>query len=722
MKRVLRRLFGLKTKILLPLGIVCLVGLYQVYTSISAMYREEREQAYVAKAQALLLSAESAREYAATQYNKDLFRNDIKSKDDLLYTVPVFAAMQVAKLKAKTLGMEIRVPKFQPRNPDNQPDGFEAAVLHKLESGTLSEYYEVDTASDKLRYFRPVKLSKECLNCHGDPANSMSLWGNNEGLDPTGARMENWKEGEVHGAFEVLMPMAPVRAAAKAGADKIAQTLLYLLGALLVVGLGIAYMVMRPVKKLMKANAKVSNGDLSARVDAGSYDELGSLGESFNQMVENIQTAQKTSQEQNAYLSDAVSTIVLAMDRFSHGKDHIHIQADGTDDIARLKRGFNEMITTIQESHSKNEAQRLYLAESVNEVLGAMQEFSQGNLDTQLEVTSDDEIGQLKTGFNSVVLTMRSIVKNVLGSVEASTEASRHISMSTEEMAAGAHEQTLQTTDVASAVEEMTKTIIENSENARSTAEMALRARETAEAGVRVLQGTVDGMQRIAEVVRSSASTIDALGRSSTQIGEIILVINDIADQTNLLALNAAIEAARAGEQGRGFAVVADEVRKLAERTTSATTEISSMIQSIQRDTSSAVHSINEGTREVNAGIEMTDQAGTSFNEIADAVRNVAEMVSQIALANAEQSNASETISRSIQGISDVASQTAQGTEQIARAADDLHALTERLHDAVRIFSLSTDERRATHKVRSATDHSLQSSSSTVPRKSRSIV
>ncbi len=695
MKKFIQFFSGIRMKILLPLLLGCVLGAFGVYKAIVNMYIDQKEEAYVEKARALVLSAESAREYAATQYKKNLFKADIKKKDDLLYTVPVFAAIQVAKAKAKDLGLTIKVPKFQPRNPDNEPDAFEADVLHKLEGGTVSEYYQIDDKSDNLRFFRPVKLTSECLNCHGNPANSMALWGNNEGLDATGAKMENWKEGEVHGAFEVIMPMAPVREAAQQGAAMIFRILAVVVGVFILMGLGISAMIMKPVNNLMKANDEVGAGNMDARVKITTKDELGVLSASFNTMVSNIQQAQQVSEENRRYLNESVSAILQAMDRFSQGDMSVQIDGDSQDDIGRLKSGFNSMISSIRESTEKDEQQRRYLAESVSTVLEAMKRFAAGDLTTKLDVTSSDEIGQLMAGFNDAVANLRAIVENVLGAVEATASASAEISSSTEEMAAGSHEQTMQTADVASAVEEMTKTIIENSSNARSTADMADQARTTADSGVKVLQETVEGMRRIADVVHSSAQTVEALGRSSTQIGEIVSVINDIADQTNLLALNAAIEAARAGEQGRGFAVVADEVRKLAERTTKATKEISSMIQSIQRDTSSAVSSINEGTRQVSAGIAMTDQAGSAFNEISEAVRKVAGMINQIAVASEEQSNASETISRSVQGISEVTSQTATGTEQIAHAADDLNRLTENLHQLVSHFTLNENSPRS---------------------------
>jgi len=198
----------------------------------------------------------------------------------------------------------------------------------------------------------------------------------------------------------------------------------------------------------------------------------------------------------------------------------------------------------------------------------------------------------------------------------------------------------------------------------------------------------VAGIKRIADVVNQSAGTVRALGKSSDQIGEIIGVIDDIADQTNLLALNAAIEAARAGEQGRGFAVVADEVRKLAERTTRATKEIASMIKTIQSETTLAVQSMEQGTQEVENGFRLADKAAASLQGIVDTSEKVTDMIAQIATASKEQSAASEQISRNVEAISTVTGETAANIQHIARAAEDLNKLTTALQDLVGQFQL----------------------------------
>jgi methyl-accepting chemotaxis protein len=264
---------------------------------------------------------------------------------------------------------------------------------------------------------------------------------------------------------------------------------------------------------------------------------------------------------------------------------------------------------------------------------------------------------------------------------------------------------------VASAVEEMTKTIVENSRNASSTADTAKEAKMAAEQGGLVVEETVGGMRRIAEVVKQSAGTVQELGKSSDQIGEIIGVIDDIADQTNLLALNAAIEAARAGDQGRGFAVVADEVRKLAERTTKATKEIAGMIKKIQLDTRGAVTSMDEGTKQVDEGIKLADKAGTSLHQIVGISQKVTDMVSQIAAASEQQSTASEQISKNVEAISSVTGESAAGVQQIARAAEDLNRLTENLQQLLSKFSLGGEAQHASSHAAPATHKTKESAS-----------
>jgi len=360
-----------------------------------------------------------------------------------------------------------------------------------------------------------------------------------------------------------------------------------------------------------------------------------------------------------------------------------------------------------------------FVTRPIYTLVGIAGAISMGDLTVRVPVTANDEVGRLGTAVNDMVDQLREALIHVAESSSAVASASSEISSSTEQMAAGAQEQASEAREVASAVEEMTKTIIENSKNAGTTASTAKQAKRAAEHGGKVVEETVEGMRRIAEVVNKSADTVKALGKSSDQIGEIIGVIDDIADQTNLLALNAAIEAARAGEQGRGFAVVADEVRKLAERTTKATKEITGMIKAIQLDTTGAVTSMNEGTKQVDEGIKLVDNAGSSLHEIVEVSQKVTDMVSQIAIASEEQSTASEQISKNVEAISSVTNETATGVQQITRAAEDLNRLTENLQQLLDRFKLTDGS--AKHKI-SASYHETEQRSGHEETKSRIAV
>jgi methyl-accepting chemotaxis protein len=234
----------------------------------------------------------------------------------------------------------------------------------------------------------------------------------------------------------------------------------------------------------------------------------------------------------------------------------------------------------------------------------------------------------------------------------------------------------------------MTMTASEVARNSTEAARLAQETAETARSGQEVMGQTVTGMQQVSEAVVQAASIITTLGQSSDQIGEIVRVIEDIADQTNLLALNAAIEAARAGEQGRGFAVVADEVRKLAERTTKATKEIGDMIRQIQQDTKSAVASMDQGTTQVGQGVELANKTGEALSTILSMITSTTGMIEQIASAAEEQSNATRQISGDLESMTESTRETSSGVGESAKACHELSTLADNLQQTVSAFKV----------------------------------
>ena len=312
----------------------------------------------------------------------------------------------------------------------------------------------------------------------------------------------------------------------------------------------------------------------------------------------------------------------------------------------------------------------------------------EGDLTQRVDQDRKDELGELGMWFNTFVEKIHSVIDEVRGTAHEVAGAATQIAASSEEMAQGISEQNQQVTQISTAVEQMSASTVEVARKSSEAADNAQSSGKIAQDGGRVVTETIEGMQAISEAVTSSASSVSELGKRGEQIGQIIEVINDIADQTNLLALNAAIEAARAGEHGRGFAVVADEVRKLADRTTKATEEIGESITAIQTETSQAVERMNAGTEQVQVGVEKATQAGLSLKQIVASAESVSSMIQSIASAAEEQSAASEEVSRGVQSVSAVTNQSAEGANQATMAANQLSTKAEQLQALVSRFKL----------------------------------
>jgi methyl-accepting chemotaxis protein len=328
---------------------------------------------------------------------------------------------------------------------------------------------------------------------------------------------------------------------------------------------------------------------------------------------------------------------------------------------------------------------------AIGAVLGRAKAIAGHDLSGEpLAVRSEDEIGELVRAMNEMQASLTEVIGQVSGSAEHVASASEEISASATQQSQGMTLQKDQTQQVATAMHEMASSVGQISEGSSRAAEAAHKASETARAGGRIVEQTLENMQSISASVTETANKIEALGKNSDQIGKIIGVIDDIADQTNLLALNAAIEAARAGEQGRGFAVVADEVRKLAERTSTATKEIAGMIEGIQQETRSAVEAMQAGTKRVESGVATTRQAGESLREIIASASQVGEMVTQIATAAHQQTSVTEEVNRNLEQITKVTGETASGAQEAAKACQGLSNLAFDLQNAVGQFQIGT--------------------------------
>jgi methyl-accepting chemotaxis protein len=622
----------LQTKIIVPIAIVSFLVAVFANTYFKSLYEDAKVEELVVKAKSLVVMAEGAREYVGEQYRKNLFKTGLIDIDDILRTVPVFSAMEIGRQKAKEVGAEFKTPKFRPRNPDNEPDDYEAAILKKFESGELKEHWSIDEKRQMLRFMRPVVLTAECMNCHGDPSQSKALWGNDRGEDPTGTRMEGWKVGEVHGAFEVVMPMAPVYANVSDKATVI--TLIAMAGGILtiLVGVYVARNVSKRINKLAVAADQMAEGDLTVEFMEESEDEVGFLSRSFRTMATNLREIVERLRDSSNSLAVSSSQLSDNSNQISSGAQEQSAATDTT------SSSMEQMAASIQQIASNADS----LTTNVNETSASIQQM---------------------------LTSIQLVAKN------------------TDELASSV-------TETSSTIEEMAASIEQVAANAREAGKSSESAVREAQDGGTAVTRTIEGMSKVNEAMGGMVHVIEKLNDSSKKINSIVDVIDDIAEQTNLLALNAAIEAARAGEHGRGFAVVADEVRKLAERSASSAKEIVTLIQEVQKDTENAIKVTQEGSVRTKEGMDLANQAGDILKKIVQTSGVVSRMMSEISKATDQQAKASEQVVKAVENMSTMTSQINMATKEQSAGSTQILKAVEMMNTMTKQVSTATNEQK----------------------------
>ena len=330
-----------------------------------------------------------------------------------------------------------------------------------------------------------------------------------------------------------------------------------------------------------------------------------------------------------------------------------------------------------------------FVTEPIRHMQTAMREIGNaGDFTRRVVVDSNDEIGQAAHSFNDLMGNLQSAFRQLHEGIEKVAESSHTLSSSSQQVASGSISQSAAATAMAATVEKVTASIGHVSEGAREALGLSKSSGELSEQGGVIIHRASEEMKVIADTVRQTSNSIENLGEQANQISSIVKVIKEIADQTNLLALNAAIEAARAGEQGRGFAVVADEVRKLADRTTKATAEVTQMIDTIQHASSAAVVGMNATVVQVDAGVALAKQAGDSINQIKIESNQVLKTVDNISSALMEQSAASNNIAVHIEKVAKMTEENSAAAEKSASAAKHLAQLADDMRTTVSRFRI----------------------------------
>jgi len=322
----------------------------------------------------------------------------------------------------------------------------------------------------------------------------------------------------------------------------------------------------------------------------------------------------------------------------------------------------------------------------IQETLAVVERIASGDLSHNIKVTRRDELGVLQQGIQRMGTTLRELISGIRDGVTQIASAAEELSAVTEQTSAGVNSQKIETDQVATAMHEMTATVQEVARNAEQASLAAADADGQARAGDKVVAEAIAQIERLAAEVARSTDAMTHLQQESNKIGSVMDVIKAVAEQTNLLALNAAIEAARAGEAGRGFAVVADEVRGLAQRTQKSTEEIEGLVAGLQNGTQQVANVMNNSRSLTDSSVELTRKAGVSLENITRTVSNIQSMNQQIAAAAEQQSAVAEEISRSIVNVRDVSEQTATASDETAKSSVELARLGSQLQQMVSHF------------------------------------
>jgi twitching motility protein PilJ len=359
----------------------------------------------------------------------------------------------------------------------------------------------------------------------------------------------------------------------------------------------------------------------------------------------------------------------------------------GQDEIADMARSLNSVLDKLLPVMEERRRETLALQASICKLLEEVSGVAEGDLTKEAEVTAD-ATGAIADSFNYMLEQLRAVIGNVQAATRLVSSQATEIRSTATHLVHGTEAQAEQIVNTSAAIAEMSASVQQVSENAGQSSTVAQQALANAKQGNEAVQNTIRGMDRIRAQVQETAKRVKRLGESSQEIGQIIQLIDDIADRTSILALNASIQAAMAGEAGRGFAVVAGEVERLAERSTEATKKIATLVKTIQGETGEAAAAMEKGIQDVVEGSQLANQAGRALAEIESVSNKLAELIQTISLASRQQARGSEALAQSMGDISQITQQTASGTKQASASVERLANLVAELRDSVSAFKL----------------------------------
>jgi methyl-accepting chemotaxis protein len=578
------------------------------------------------RAQTVLSFGEAARDYARNTLSPAVS----KHTKDLVFeanSATFVARGTFEELRKRQPEYSFREASLNPLNEVHRADAEEQKIIARFQNEPgLEEVsgYRVKDGHEQFYIARPIPVKKVCLQCHDTPERAPK-----EVVERYGREHGyGWKEGDRNSAIMVSVPAEDLRAAQAAAMWKVGGIFAVATAVLAgLIYLSFELLINRRLRRTADVMHEVAEQPTTRkRLSDPSTDEIGGMSRSINTMLDKVLPLMHARQQER----DAIQGAVVKL---------------------------------------------------LDEVSGV----AQGDLTKEAEVTAD-VTGAIADSFNYMIEQLRKIIGDVQDATLQVSTSANQIQETAEHLVRGSESQAAQITSTSAALEEMNASIQQVNENASTSATVAQEALTNARAGNEAVQNTIRGMTRIRDQVQETAKRIKRLGESSQEIGQIIQLIEDIADRTSILALNASIQAAMAGEAGRGFAVVAGEVERLAERSTDATKKIATLVKTIQSETGEAVTAMEKGIHEVVEGSKLANQAGQSLGEIESVSNRLAELIQSISLASRQQARGSEGLSKSMAEISVITQHTAAGTRQASESVSRLAALADELRESVSTF------------------------------------
>ena len=462
----------------------------------------------------------------------------------------------------------------------------------------------------------------------------------------------------------------------------------------MIIGFLLSRSISNGVTSVGRAMRQIALGDVTVQVDNNSADEIGDMARSYKEMQEYLQKISKSVQQIGQ--GDLSVDVEPQSEKDVLGNALIEMVSNLREMSQLVEQVGDGDLTVDVKPRSEKDALGNALSGMVDNLrvlVGQVQDTS-GNLTSASGQLSNaaDQAGRATEGVASASQQLAKGAEEQNQGVNQTNISMQQLSAAIEQIAKGSQEQATSVERTSNISSQVSKAIGDMAQSAQSAADGSSQATQAAGDGKKMVDQTIEGMGKIRGAVELVAQQITDLGNQSEEIGKIVAVIDDIAAQTNLLALNAAIEAARAGEQGRGFAVVADEVRGLAERVTGATKEIAALVDNIQNGVAESIRAVDEGTKEVQEGVKLAEQAGEALNNIQTSVAGVAGQVEQISAAAEEVSASSDEMNTLIDGVSSVTEENSAATEQMAANSSEVSKSIEGIATISEQNSASTQE------------------------------